>query len=202
VCTDYLWTWRKEEKEEKEARKAAREQKKKEKEETARKKAELTEKRKVETTKRKEEAAKKKEEAAKKKQEAAKRKEEAAKKKGKTARKKAEQESRSHQRCNNVAVSNVDEEEDDDDVDEDNGDDDDGLARPSRSAARVNKNDVMENNNWPMLCVVRMFEEDQYEETGFLWVKCAHQRWVHEDCYSEVLTDKHGRELICPYCVL
>ena len=33
------------------------------------------------------------------------------------------------------------------------------------------------------------------------WVQCVCKRWVHEDCYEEVLTDKNGRELICPYCV-
>ena len=47
-----------------------------------------------------------------------------------------------------------------------------------------------------------MYEEDQAEDTGFQWVKCVCQRWIHEDCITEVLTDKHGRELICPYCVL
>ena len=48
----------------------------------------------------------------------------------------------------------------------------------------------------------RTYEEDQEEETGFSWIKCACQRWIHEDCYSEVVMDKHGRELICPYCVV
>ena len=82
----------------------------------------------------------------------------------------------------------------------DDDDCDDGLTHPSRSVARVNKSGLIENNNQCCVCF-RTYEEDQYEETGFPWVKCACQRWVHEDCYSEVLTDKHGREVICPYCV-
>ena len=48
----------------------------------------------------------------------------------------------------------------------------------------------------------RTYEEDLTEQTGFQWVQCVCKRWVHEDCYEEVLTDKNGRELICPYCVL
>jgi len=26
-------------------------------------------------------------------------------------------------------------------------------------------------------------------------------RWLHEDCYSEIVVDKYGRELLCPFCV-
>ena len=46
------------------------------------------------------------------------------------------------------------------------------------------------------------YEEDQLEETGLLWVQCVCRRWIHEDCYEDVLTDKNGRELIYPYCVM
>ena len=46
------------------------------------------------------------------------------------------------------------------------------------------------------------YEEDQLEETGLLWVQCVCRRRIHEDCYEDVLTDKNGRELICPYCVM
>ena len=45
-------------------------------------------------------------------------------------------------------------------------------------------------------------EEDQLEQTGLLWVQCVCKRWIHEDCYEDVLTDNNGRKLICPYCVL
>ena len=47
----------------------------------------------------------------------------------------------------------------------------------------------------------RTYEEDQLEQTGLQWVQCVCKRWVHEDCYDEILTDKNGRELICPYCI-
>jgi len=197
---------KKKEKEEKEARKAAREQKKKEKEEAARKKAELAEKR-------KENAAKKKEEAAKKKEEAAKRKEEAIKRKEEAARKKAEQVPQSRKRHNRTvstrderetASDSEDQENDDDDDDDDDEGEEDGTesGRVTRSASRFTTDaTVVENSNQCCVCF-RTYEEDQAEDTGFQWVKCVCQRWVHEDCYSEVLTDKFGRELICPYCVL
>jgi len=59
----------------------------------------------------------------------------------------------------------------------------------------------MESSNQRCVCF-RSYEEDLAEETGFEWVKCVCQRWIHEDCVTEVLTDKHGGELICPFCVL
>ena len=57
------------------------------------------------------------------------------------------------------------------------------------------------NENQYCVCF-RTYEEDQLEETGLLWVQCVCRRWIHEDCYEDVLTDKNGRELICPYCVI
>ena len=33
------------------------------------------------------------------------------------------------------------------------------------------------------------------------WVQCVCQRWMHEDCYTEIVLDKYGRELLCPFCV-
>ena len=48
----------------------------------------------------------------------------------------------------------------------------------------------------------RTYEEDQLEETGLLWVQCVCKRWIHEDYYEDVLTDKNGREIICPYRVM
>ena len=32
------------------------------------------------------------------------------------------------------------------------------------------------------------------------WVQCACNRWLHEDCITDVVHDIHGRELFCPYC--
>ena len=54
------------------------------------------------------------------------------------------------------------------------------------------------DNNVCCVCF-RTYEVDLEEDT---WVKCVCQCWIHEDCYSEVVMDKHGRELICPYCVV
>ena len=44
----------------------------------------------------------------------------------------------------------------------------------------------------------RTYEEDVLEETE---LSCVCKRWVHEDCVTEVVMDKNGRELLCPYCV-
>jgi len=33
------------------------------------------------------------------------------------------------------------------------------------------------------------------------WVQCVCKRWLHEECYTEVVVDKYGRELLCPSCV-
>ena len=60
---------------------------------------------------------------------------------------------------------------------------------------------TQQNNNQCCVCF-RTYKEDQEEDTGFLWVQCVCQHWIHEDCYSEVVMDRHGRELICPYCVM
>jgi len=92
------------------------------------------------------------------------------------------------------------EDEDDDNLDDD---DENESAHPTRSAARFNNDVLMENNDQCCVCFCT-YEEDQLEGTGFQWVKCACQRWVHEDCDSEVLTDKHvyGRELLSVLCVI
>jgi len=34
------------------------------------------------------------------------------------------------------------------------------------------------------------------------WVQCVCKQWLHEDCYTEVVVDKYGRELLCPFCVV
>jgi len=40
-----------------------------------------------------------------------------------------------------------------------------------------------------------------YKETGD-WMQCACKRWLHEDCIADIVFDKFGRELFCPYCSL
>ena len=84
---------------------------------------------------------------------------------------------------------------------------DDQVHQATRSSKRPrmvsegSSSTLLDDSNVCCVCF-RTYEEDQEEETGFLWVKCVCQRWIHEDCYSEVVMDKNGRELICPYCVL
>ena len=55
----------------------------------------------------------------------------------------------------------------------------------------------------PNQCCVcfRTYEEDVLEETEFNWIKCVCERWVHKDCINEIIMDKNGRKLICPFCV-
>ncbi|XP_065895961.1 uncharacterized protein [Dysidea avara] len=174
---------RRKEHEEKEQRKAAREQKKKERNEAAKLRAERSEKRKQEAAHKKEEAAKKKEEAA--------RRREAVRSKGRNNEDQAST-SISRKRRNNASnsVSNkrlrfIE--------------DDNNSTRHNIVYDDTTTDDYDDNQ----CCVCfRTYEEDQIEETGFLWVRCVCGRWVHEDCYSEVVMDKNGRELICPYCVL
>ena len=33
-----------------------------------------------------------------------------------------------------------------------------------------------------------MYEEDLTEQIGFQWVQCVCKRWIHKDCYKQVLT--------------
>ena len=68
---------------------------------------------------------------------------------------------------------------------------------PTRAASMVST-DL--DQNQCCMCF-RTYEEDVLEETEFNWIKCVCERWVHEDCISEVVMDKNGRELICPYCI-
>ena len=45
------------------------------------------------------------------------------------------------------------------------------------------------------MCVCFEFY-DEDEETE--WVQCVCKRWLHKDCYTEVVVDKYVRELLCP----
>ena len=47
-------------------------------------------------------------------------------------------------------------------------------------------------------CVCFEFYDEEEESE---WVQCACKKWLHEDCYTEVVVDKYGRELLCPFCV-
>ena len=130
--------------------------------------------------------AKRKELATKKKVEAAKRKEEIARKKEEAVRKKQEKTTRSSTRQVDHTLSRTAKRR---------------RADPEQHEINTPLPDDEEMQN--VCCVwFRTYEEDLKEETGLLWVKCVCKRWIHEDCYSEVVMDKQGRELICPYCVV
>ena len=44
------------------------------------------------------------------------------------------------------------------------------------------------------------FQSYQGDLEDFDWVQCACNRWLYEDCITDVVHDVHGRELFCPYC--
>ena len=41
----------------------------------------------------------------------------------------------------------------------------------------------------------------KYSDDGGDWVRCACNRWVHESCVEDVLTDVNGDERFCPFCL-
>ena len=137
-----------------------------------------------------------KEAAAKKKDEAARKKAEAARQKQEVARKKMDQldtRPRLKHKRTSVGTTSLTKKRVTDENDTEPGEsdvDDVDMYRIQNA----------EFNNQCCVCF-RTYEEDQLEQTGLQWVQCVCKRWVHEDCYDELLTDKNGRELICPYCV-
>ena len=57
------------------------------------------------------------------------------------------------------------------------------------------------NPNECCICF-RTFANDEREETGLEWMECACTRWQHEDCIYYDVVGSHGKELLCPYCVV
>ena len=79
---------------------------------------------------------------------------------------------------------------------------DERQTMSARPATRTCSEMVSSDFDPNQCCVCfRTYEEDVLEETEFNWIKCVCERWVHEDCINEIIMDKNGRELICPYCV-
>ena len=49
------------------------------------------------------------------------------------------------------------------------------------------------------ICFQSFFEDDEGEE----WIECVCGRWVHENCIEyDIVVDTHGRERLCPSCVM
>lgn len=49
---------------------------------------------------------------------------------------------------------------------------------------------------------VRTYGDDIQESTCAEWVKCACERWIHEECIDQVVIDSEGKERFCSYCVV
>ena len=46
------------------------------------------------------------------------------------------------------------------------------------------------------------YEDDAHNGCGDDWIRCACQRWMHENCIDEVIIDANGKECFCSYCVV
>ena len=58
--------------------------------------------------------------------------------------------------------------------------------------------DCSDDSDSNQCCVcLEFYNEDEETE----WVQYVCKRWLHEDCYTEVVMDKYGQELLCPFCV-
>ena len=49
------------------------------------------------------------------------------------------------------------------------------------------------------ICFQSFFDDEEGEE----WIECACGQWVHENCIEyDIVVDTHGRERLCPSCVM
>ena len=49
------------------------------------------------------------------------------------------------------------------------------------------------------ICFQSFFDDEEGEE----WIECVCGRWVHENCLEyDIVVDTHGREKLCPSCVM
>ena len=59
----------------------------------------------------------------------------------------------------------------------------------------------MEDTDTNKCCVcLQSFEEDVQMGFGVEWIQCACERWLHEDCIIDCVTDSSGKERLCPFC--
>ena len=50
--------------------------------------------------------------------------------------------------------------------------------------------------------VVNAYEDDVQQGIGADWVKCAHSRWLHEECINSVDYNSCGLEIFCSHCLV
>ena len=74
-------------------------------------------------------------------------------------------------------------------------------SRRLTEAAAGSRSTTMASNDGQNECCV-CFELYRGDDETDDWLQCACKRWLHEDCITDVVHDKFGRELLCPYCSL
>lgn len=56
------------------------------------------------------------------------------------------------------------------------------------------------DSNVCCMCFVN-YEDDVLDGCGADWIECACGRWLHVDCAEDCITDRHGKNRYCPYCL-
>ena len=79
----------------------------------------------------------------------------------------------------------------------------DELMEPSTSK-EPDQNDEGHVENEDAICCecIVSYEDDAHIGCGGDWVRCACQRWIHENYIDEVIIDANGKERFCSYCVV
>ena len=73
---------------------------------------------------------------------------------------------------------------------------DDNVSTRSK-LPRVNEG-MVDSEAENVCCVCFQSYQGDLEDSD--WLQCACNRWLHEDCITDVVLDVRGRELFCPYC--
>ena len=74
-------------------------------------------------------------------------------------------------------------------------------ATKSRRLTEAAATTTMASNDGQNECCV-CFELYRGDDETDDWLQCACKRWLHEECITDIVHDKFGRELLCPYCSL
>ena len=68
------------------------------------------------------------------------------------------------------------------------------------SVAQQLRGDTQDTDSNKCCVCLQSFEEDVELGFGVQWIQCACERWLHEDCVIDVITDSSGKERLCPFC--
>ena len=73
------------------------------------------------------------------------------------------------------------------------------LLRLTEAAATKGSSSprIASSNGLNECCVCFEMYRGDGEVNG--WLQCACGRWLHKECITDIVNDKFGRELFCPY---